>query len=165
VTLKVENGQEGGAAAVLPILKEVVGAVLETMFFSEAAARPCDHSELDAPGAREEWISARVRFAGAPTGELRVMLSHELARFMAASFLGSDPEEVTSDADGQVSCELANMICGALLSRLHPDAAVSLNPPELVPVDFAALDGVHQCLDTPDGTLAVSMRIEPGSAP
>ncbi len=61
-----------------------------------------------------------MRFAGLPSGELRVMLSRELARSIAAGFLGSDPEEVTAEAEGQVGCELGNMICGAVLSRLHP---------------------------------------------
>jgi len=157
---KTENAHERGVRAILPIVREVTGVVLETMFFSEAVPEACDHAALIVPGAREEWISARVRFDGVPRGELRVMLSHELARFVAASFLGADPDDVNSDADGQVSCELANMICGALLSRLHPDTVVALSPPELVPADFDTSAGVHQCFETPDGTLALTMRIE-----
>ena len=81
---KTEDLRESRATAVLSILRDVTGVVLETMFFSEAVPRSCDHAELDAPGAQEEWISARVLFDGAPRGELRVMLSHELARFIAA---------------------------------------------------------------------------------
>jgi CheY-specific phosphatase CheX len=162
---KTEDLRASRGTAVLPILRDVTGVVLETMFFSEAVPRSCDHAELNAPGAQEEWISARVLFDGAPRGELRVMLSHELARFIAANFLGADPEEVSGDADGQVACELANMICGAVLSRLHPDAGVALSPPELLPGDFEISAGVHQCFDTPDGTLAVTMRVAEGAEP
>jgi CheY-specific phosphatase CheX len=159
-----ESG-EAGESGMLAIVRGATGEVLETMFFSEAVPCPCDHSALDAPGAREEWISASVRFEGAPRGELSLMLSHELARFIAASFLGADPEEVSSEADSQVSCELANMICGAVLSRLHPNAGVALRPPELVPPDFGVSAGVHQCFETPDGTLAITMRLEEGREP
>jgi CheY-specific phosphatase CheX len=163
MALKTEDAREG--SGMLPILQEVTGAVLETMFFSEAVPCACDHSELDVPGAREEWVCARVRFDGSPRGELQVMLSHELARFIGANFLGAEPEEVASAVDGQVSCELANMVCGAALSRMHPEAVVVLRPPELLPADFEMLGGVHQCFSTPDGTLAVTLRIAEGSPP
>jgi hypothetical protein len=150
------------ADSLLSMARAVTGEVLETMFFSTAAAIDCDHSgQLP---LNEEWTSSRVRFAGLPSGELRVMLSRELARSIAAGFLGSDPEEVTAEAEGQVGCELGNMICGAVLSRLHPDSRVALAPPELTPVNFGGGNGIHQCFETPEGKLSINMVLEHGSA-
>ena len=149
--------------ALLSMARVVTGEVLETMFFSTAAPIACDHSGEAA--VHEDWISSRVRFAGTPSGELRVMLSHELARSIAAGFLGSEPDEITLEAEGQVGCELGNMICGAVLSRFHPDSRVALASPELTPVNFGDGRGVHQCFATPDGQLSVNMHLEPSPAP
>jgi CheY-specific phosphatase CheX len=149
--------------SLLSMARDVTAEVLETMFFSTAAAIVCDHSGV--VPVNEEWISSRVRFAGAPSGELRVMLSRELARSIAAGFLGSEPEEITLEAEGQVGCELGNMICGAVLSRVHPDSRVALAPPELTPVNFGDGHEVHQCFATPDGLLSVNMHIDAGTVP
>ena len=148
--------------SLVSMARDVTGEVLETMFFSTAAAIGCDHSG-QVP-VSEEWVSSRVRFAGAPSGELRVMLSRELARSIAAAFLASEPGEITMETEGQVGCELGNMICGAILSRLHPDSRVALAPPELTPVNFGGGREVHQCFQTSDGRLSISIRIEEGPA-
>lgn len=130
----------------------VTREVLETMFFSAAEPVPCSH-----PARCARWIAAAVRFEGAPRGDFRVMLSCELANAMACGFLGIDPEEVTAEKENEVTCELANMICGAVLSRLHPDSRVALGAPEVVPPGFVENGGTHQCFQTPDGMLAITM--------
>lgn len=130
----------------------VTREVLETMFFATAEPVPCRHPEHGA-----DWIAAMVRFEGAPQGDLRVMLSRGLAVTCACGFLGIDAEQVTRDEQNQVACEMVNMICGAVLSRLHPDSRVALGAPEIVPVEFGDVGGAHQCLETPDGMLAITM--------
>jgi CheY-specific phosphatase CheX len=136
----------------LPMIGEVTSEVLETMFFATAAAVECAH---DAAA-----ISAIVHFEGEPSGALQVSVSPTLARSIAAGFLGLEPDEVTAEADGQVSCELANMICGAILSRLHPDSQVALDSPRLVASDAASQGKYHQCFESPDGMLGVTMRVQ-----
>jgi hypothetical protein len=135
--------------ALIPMVTSVTQEVLETMFFSEAEAVACGHES--------DWIAARVRFSGDPSGELTVMLSRELALAASAGFLAEDAGEVTAEQLNQVSCELANIICGAILSRLHPQARVTLGVPELAHPDFG--DAVHQCFATPEGMLAVTIRM------
>ena len=49
------------------------------------------------------------------------------------------------------------MICGAMLSRLHPDSHVALDAPETIPAVFDAAGGTHQCMETPEGMLAITM--------
>lgn len=131
---------------------EVTREVLETMFFTTAEPVSCRH-----PEPRADWIAAMIRFEGAPCGQLRVMLSRALAVAVACGFLGIDPDEVTRDEENQVARELANMICGAMLSRLHPDSRVALEAPETIPAVFDATGGTHQCMETPEGMLAISM--------
>lgn len=133
----------------LPMVEIVTREILETMFFSEAEPVACRHSE--------NWIAARVRFTGEPRGEMTVMLSRELALSASAGFLAEDNGEVTDEQQKQVSCELANIVCGVILSRLHPHARVSLGVPGMTSSDFDG--GVHQCFATPEGMLAVTIHM------
>lgn len=139
--------------ALMPMVTTVTREVLETMFFAEAEPVECRHAD--------QYLAARVRFSGdrpeQPGGELTVMLSRELALAVTAGFLAEDTEEVTAEQLDQVSCELANIICGAILSRLHPNARVSLSVPELAAPDFH--EAAHQCFATPEGALAVTIRL------
>ena len=135
--------------AVIPVVRQVTREVLETMFFSEAEPVACGHTE--------DCIAARVRFTGNASGELTVMLSPELARSLSAAFLAEEDDEVTAEQRGQVSCELANIICGAILSRLHPSSRVALGVPEAAAPDYG--EALHQCFATPEGVLAVTLRM------
>lgn len=157
-TIEIDRG-----AALLSMAQQAVREVLETMFFSTAAPVDCRHS------VPERWVSARVRFQSAAlTGELTAMLSPDLARALAAGFLGEDSQDVSTQNAELVSCELANMICGTLLSRFHPDSQVALDAPELAAANFmdngadsgADCGGIHQCFETPDGALSITLRID-----
>jgi CheY-specific phosphatase CheX len=141
----------------LATVTEVTREVLETMFFAEAEPVACRHGAC---------IAARVRFTGEQLtgrtgGELMVMLSRDLARSASAGFLAEEVDQVTEEQVSQVSCELANIICGAILSRLYPHARVALGSPELTPPDFdsAVSQCAHQCFETPEGMLAVTIRM------
>jgi CheY-specific phosphatase CheX len=128
----------------------VIEDILETMFFSTAVAVECCHL----PGA----ISARVRFDGEASGEFELLLTRGVARQYASAFLGVEESDLPSSAEAEVSCELANMICGAALSRVHPDSVVRLHAPRIGD-PAARLDGVHQCFETPEGVLSITMRV------
>jgi hypothetical protein len=139
------------ADGVLATAVDALGDVLGTMFFSDVAPVECRHS------LSGEWTAARVRFSGTPSGEMLLMLSPGVAVIFAASFLGIEEAEVTAEEAGQVCCELSNMICGAILSRVHPDSLVALDVPELLPADFENHGGFHQCFAIPEGTLAINL--------
>jgi hypothetical protein len=128
----------------------VIEDVLETMFFSTAAAIDCCHE----PGS----IAARVHFTGNPSGDFELTLSPGVARQFACSFLGVDEPDLPSTAASEVACELANMICGAALSRVHPDSIVKLSAPRLSGPE-SPLAGAHQCFETPEGLLSVTLRV------
>ena len=129
----------------------VTQEVLETMFFSTAEPVEC----LPGP-QQDDWITATVGFRGEHSGKFWVTLSPELARSMAAGFLGEEADELTVDVETQVGCELANMICGGVLSRLYPDTRPRIGPPERSTADTGP-DGTHQCFETPEGRLSITL--------
>src|ERR1035438_8629858 len=105
------------AAAVV----SVAAGVLETMFFEEAVATACDHAWLSTA------ISVHVSFEGSHQGEFLLSVSPDTARSIASGFLGLDLEEMTETQLGEVMLELANILCGALMSNLWPESAMSLD--------------------------------------
>ncbi len=110
-------------------------------------------------GARDPGsISARIHFDGDPSGEFELTLTRGAARQFATSFLAVDEPDLPPDADAEVTCELANMICGAALSRVHPDSVVRLNAPYICDA-VAPLEGVRQRFETPEGVLSITMRV------
>jgi len=130
--------------------------VLETMFFT-SIEEASDQTEIPSG----DWVSARLRFRGAPSGSLSVSVSAEAARTVAAGFLGCEEEEVGDAQMIEVVSELANMICGSLLSRVESDTTFELLHPEPfqgVPGTGALAGARLFVLD--NGGLAVSVELE-----
>lgn len=134
-------------------LSRVGAQVLETMFFDEAVVSPCDH----------DWIlsapSVRLAFEGSHCGEFRMSVAPGVARSITPAFLGIDPEEVTEGQSSQVLLELANILCGAVLSQLWPDSDLRLGPPEAIQADGPIKDALHECFLLTEGMLSVSIRL------
>jgi|SRR5579875_1236997 CheY-specific phosphatase CheX len=135
------------------LMTDAAREIFETMFF--LAAEDC------APAA--DWIGsvgAEVEFNGAESGRFEVQLDPQLAQELAAGFSGvMDPSEMPDDAVPQVVCELANMICGATLSRMEPDALFNLEPPRLIAAPGSSEeDGqLVRWLDSGQGLIRLSL--------
>jgi hypothetical protein len=134
-------------------LARISAEVMETMFFSEAMAVECEHSWL------AEAVSVEVGFDGSHHGEMGLALAPGAVPAIASSFLGLDPEETGPRECSQVVLELANILCGAVLSALWPDSALQLAPPKPSAWKFAGAENWHCCLALAEGMLAVSIRI------
>jgi CheY-specific phosphatase CheX len=139
-------------------VRQVTASVLETMFFTETELAACEHTWLrSAP-------CARIRFEGSHFGEMLLGVSLEAADPIAASFLGLEPMELTDAQRGQVIQELSNILCGAMLSRLWPESKLALSSPELTPwQDWPGGGTLHHCFATPEGLLAISIRLTAAS--
>jgi chemotaxis protein CheX len=89
--------------------------VFDTMLSMEVALfDPACKIELDATR-----IVGSVSFAGAVMGCVSIQLLQDFARFITASMLGMEPEEIESDEEvNDVIGELSNMVGGGLKSRL-----------------------------------------------
>lgn len=124
-----------------------VEQVLETMFYT--AAFPVNAGPADP-------LCAHIHFNGDPCGEFELLIEPGAARKFAAAYLGVPESDLVATSAAETACELANMICGATLSRLHPDSIVKLDSPELT---SPVLGGLSQPFETPEGLLAVSLRV------
>jgi len=107
-------------------LAESVQEVLEKMFFADLVDLP--PGETLAAG-----IAANLIFDGDPPGSFRLVLDQAAARSAAADFLGEDSSELSEYQLSEVVCELANMICGSVLSRIESSATFRLSKPVIVP--------------------------------
>jgi CheY-specific phosphatase CheX len=134
-----------------------VDAVLETMFFSA----PLGPAEPETGGA---VLEARLQFRGNPSGAVEVCLSEPCARLLAAGFLGEDEDTLTSSQPGEVVCELANMLCGSLVSNLETKECFELTTPELVRHEGAAVSqntcAARRSFELENGILTVALHLQ-----
>ena len=117
--------------ALAEALRASVAEVLEKMFF----VRSLDDFE---DAARECVLVAHLTFEGEPSGSLTLRVAAQAARSIAADFLGMDEGELADAEVGEVICELANMICGSVLSRVESESTFRLATPRIVEPESAA---------------------------
>jgi CheY-specific phosphatase CheX len=135
------------------LLEPAVTAVLETMFFSE----PLGSSEPDSSAGK---LEVRVPFSGEVSGVLEIRISKASARSLAASFLGESEESLTQSQTAQVVCELANMLCGWIVSKPGSQGSFDLGSPELLSPENDRPIGVpasQQSFGVENGTLTLSL--------
>jgi len=99
--------------------------VVETMFFTSVVG---DDEVPEVGGAAA--LATKVDFEGSPTGSFRLRLHEPAARAMAGLFLSVDDAELSEEQIRGVMGELTNMVAGAALSRLDPEAKFRLESPE-----------------------------------
>jgi CheY-specific phosphatase CheX len=140
------------------VVVRVAAQVLETMFFEEAVPGPCEHGWL------ADALSVQVSFEGSHRGDFLLSVSADTARSIASGFLGLDPEELTGEQPGEVMLELANILCGALMSALWPESSLSLESPALVNSAHDVPNSKHCCFTLPGGNVAVSLGLADGAS-
>ncbi|MDR3698572.1 MAG: chemotaxis protein CheX [Candidatus Sulfopaludibacter sp.] len=145
------------------VLQQSVEDVLEKMFF----IRSLDDA-LEEPGLPEGDVKAHLTFDGEPSGFLTLRVTREAARSISADFLGAEEGDLNEQQVGEVVCELANMICGSVLSRFESAVTFRLAQPELGEGDehaepasgTAGLRALH-CVEIGGGNLTVAIHTEP----
>lgn len=110
-------------------LGEAVREVLEKMFFADLL------NPEGEPGPHPCGLSAQLTFEGEPPGSFRLDLDAAAAASAAADFLVEDAAYLAPEQVEEVVCELANMICGSVLSRIESSATFRLAKPEIVRAD------------------------------
>jgi len=106
-------------------LRDSVDEVLETMFFIRRLGEPEENLS-------ESELAVQLTFEGNPSGTLTLRMTATAARSVAADFLGEEELELSHQQIGDVLRELANMICGSVLSRVESDTTFRLGSPQLV---------------------------------
>jgi CheY-specific phosphatase CheX len=117
---------------ILPALDGAIKEVLERMFFVEALSE-LGPDETDA----EPAVRARLTFQGTPPGWFDLRVTTAAARSIAADFLGTD-EPASELRVEAVVCELANMICGSVLSQVESKATFRLGSPRIIHAEGCA---------------------------
>ena len=86
-------------------------------------------------------VAAWLRFEGDPSGSLTLRVGMAAARSIAADFLGEEAAMLSDVQVEEVICELANMICGSVLSRVESTATFRLDSPTVIsPLEEAPED-------------------------
>jgi hypothetical protein len=96
---------------------------------------PCDAGAFATLAEQERekgpgWLMASVRFTGAFSGSVEIVLTERLGHWLVTSLLGMSPEDEMPETqmfDGVG--EFANMVCGAWLSRVGDQALFELKMP------------------------------------
>jgi hypothetical protein len=155
----VDEGVNAMDALVGALLHSCCENVLETMFFA-----PVLDVADPAEGVGSMRVSSRLHFQGKPCGDFEVDTDAQVARSLAAAFLGIDDSEVTDLQVDEVMAEFCNMTCGNALSSLGRVEYFRLEVPETSrPEEFApAVEGVRRAFLLDGGTLSVCLRVDFG---
>lgn len=133
------------------IVAEALTQVLETMFFTTVLGP----AEGMPP---QDLMIARVEFSGQPSGWLSLGITGPAARELAENFLGID-EALDEHQSGEVVRELANMVCGTMLSQVESDTHFELSEPRLVAQASPA--SLRQTFELENGFVEVSLDTLP----
>ena len=134
--------------------------------FSESLQAPAKIVDLsmDENAYRRKGVAAVIAIKGDIEGRVVLDLSPEVAVKIASQLAGAevaDSEQVVRET----VCELANMLCGSLASRLESDESFDLTSPELrraanvAGVDSESLPAARQSFELENGILTVTLRI------
>lgn len=142
-------------------LRESLTTALEDMFFVEEIA-PCE-GQVETSASEE--IAARVEFTGSPSGALILRTDAATAQSLALNFLGEEEDALDYRQCSAVFAELANMVCGGVLTRTEPDCifrlstpAVAAENPVSAPRDSAC--GLDYAVKLDTGTVTATLWIE-----
>jgi CheY-specific phosphatase CheX len=136
--------------------------VLEAMFFVEVLGESTDTGAAD-----PDVVSAELAFRGVPSGRFGVQTPLSTGRLMASNFLGEEEQKITAAEIEQVVCELTNMICGSVLSRIEAEQRFELLHPEIVPPGAAPLasEAIRSSFELEEGAITLWMTIDAAAAP
>ena len=134
-----------------------VSQVLETMFFTSVLSCSESNGYVQPIGGLDH-VPGVIDFHGPPDGKLCLCCSREAITALSASFLGVDESEVSAKNSEQVAGELANMICGSVLSRCAPKSLFRLEESKSPACQ-------HECdtsfsIEIPEGLITICARVD-----
>lgn len=106
------------------ILRVSIFEVFEKMFY--IFLEPLDDESIGYD------MEAAIRFDGCLKGEIRILLSMDMAENMIQNMLGLEKDEITSQIIEDCSKEAANMICGNFLGKFDSTKVFNLSIPTFV---------------------------------
>jgi chemotaxis protein CheX len=102
-------------------LKESSLEVFEKMLFVELI--PVEKAELNTDSSLFDTMGS-ISFSGLINGKLQFACKESLARELTISFLGMEPEEMTTEHVQDNVKEIVNMICGNMFCKLDENKSL-----------------------------------------
>lgn len=146
------------ASEFAPLIDACCGDVLDSMYFT-----PIAEVQHDVPRAQMQEIAFALRFSGDICGRFSLGMPVSLARILTANFLGEEEDAVSPTDMQEVTGELANMLCGAIVSRIEGGKFALSHPEPVAEAEWASPAGhdrVNSTLVTDFGDLQLSIFIE-----
>lgn len=142
--------------AIAEALSAAAADVLETMCFSPVLDEAAPGAVLSGPA-----MAARLRFSGGLSGTFALRVSAAAAAILAANFLGEEADHAHAGQVPDVVCELSNMMCGSVLSRMDSKAHFDLEHPELVDAQQLSMpQAASRAFDIGEGEVAVFLEVD-----
>jgi hypothetical protein len=149
------------------LVSSCCGEVLDSMYFTtvmetshpKELAEPVE-DELTAVDAEEYAFS--LTFKGDICGRFGLHVGSAMGRGLAANFLGEDEADLSPVEVGEVIGELANMLCGAVVSKVEGRSKFVLSHPEAMPSlpRLGDVDALVSRFDTDGGTITTWVVVE-----
>jgi CheY-specific phosphatase CheX len=146
-------------AGLLPVC---CSEVLDAMYFTTVLDTGLAEAWAEESPGTDECIAFHLRFAGDVSGRFGIRLALSTARKLAANFLGEEESSISSVEVGEVAGELANMLCGSVMSCVEGEHTFALTHPEAaaLPPGLGA-GGEFLCtLATDSGDITVWIAID-----
>jgi hypothetical protein len=143
------------------LVPECCSEVLDAMYFTTLLGSvPLDSLPACLPDA-DVAPAFSLRFGGDISGRFGLHLEQATARTLAANFLGEADADVSSTEVSEVVGELANMLCGSLMSRVEGEHSFALSHPEAgLPAPPDDGDLLVSMLETDSGVITIWILIE-----
>jgi CheY-specific phosphatase CheX len=138
--------------------------VLDAMYFTTVLDSGFQETAAENSPDKEAPIAFSLHFAGDVSGHFGIQLELPTARKLAANFLGEEESSISWIEADEVAGELANMLCGSVMSRVEGEHKFVLSHPEAIaspPVLDPAKDFVCK-LATDSGDITVWIATEEG---
>jgi CheY-specific phosphatase CheX len=131
------------------------------MFFT-AVLGSVSLDAVPGPVVDDVAMAFSLRFIGDISGRFGLHLQQTAARNLAANFLGEADTDISPIAVSEVIGELANMLCGSVMSRVEGERSFALSHPVA-----GSMTPPHDCdslvistLETEVGAITIWIAIE-----
>ena len=124
--------------------------VFEKMFYIFLEPQDDESNDYD--------MAAAIKFDGFLSGEIRLLLSMDMAKAMIQNMLGLEKDEITTQKMEDCSKEAVNMICGNFLGKFDSTKVFKLTIPSFS-METASIDpGKNACrmdFESDEGSVGV----------
>jgi len=140
------------------LIHECCSEVLDSMFFTTVLGSvPLETTVEDA----DELLAYSLQFGGDISGQFGLHLNRDTARILAANFLGAADADISCNDITEVIGELANILCGSVMSRVEGEHRFVLSHPLAGSRTLSGADDFLTCaLDTDSGSITIWVQIE-----